>query len=121
MGPQDQPDFINAVARLQTKLTAEQLLEELQRIERLHGRQKTRHWGPRTLDLDILLYGDEVIESRRLTVPHPGIAQRNFVLYPLAELDSGLQIPGVGVVQALLARSSQDGLTRLADSPVSIA
>jgi 2-amino-4-hydroxy-6-hydroxymethyldihydropteridine diphosphokinase len=117
MGPQDQPDFVNAVACLETALRPEQLLRALQAIEQSHRRQKSRHWGPRTLDLDILLYGHDVIDSEHLKVPHPGIAQRNFVLYPLAEIDCQLDIPGVGKVQALLDQCSDDGLRRLAAEP----
>lgn len=114
MGPQDQPDYINAVALLRTTLSAESLLDGLQAIERQHARVRDRHWGPRTLDLDLLLYGQAVINSRRLTVPHPGMAERNFVLYPLAELDPQLVIPGQGTVKALLAQCPDTDLTRLA-------
>jgi len=110
MGPQDQPDYVNAVAQLQTVLAAEQLLDALQAIEQVHDRRRGEHWGPRTLDLDILLYGDSSIATDRLSVPHPGIAQRNFVLYPLADIDATLDIPGVGRVQSLLAQCPQDGL-----------
>ncbi len=111
MGPQDQPDYINAVARLETQLEAEALLDALQAIETAHGRVRSgEHWGPRTLDLDILLYGSERIATPRLTVPHPGIAQRNFVLYPLAEIDPELELPGVGSLQMLLAHCPVTGL-----------
>lgn len=114
MGPQDQPAYINAVARLETRLSAEALLDALQAIESAHGRVRSgEHWGPRTLDLDILLYGSEQLSSPRLTVPHPGIAERNFVLYPLAEIDPDLDIPGQGSLRTLLARCSSQGLTRL--------
>jgi 2-amino-4-hydroxy-6-hydroxymethyldihydropteridine diphosphokinase len=113
MGPQDQPDYLNAVARLRTGLAPEALLDGLQGIESRHGRVRGRHWGPRTLDLDILLYGDRVLVTSRLRVPHPGIAQRNFVLYPLAEIDSHLEIPGHGRLADLLKRCPRDRLTRL--------
>lgn len=86
MGPQDQPDFINAVVEFNTTLEAEELLDQLQNIENNQGRVRSQHWGPRTLDLDILLYGDEVINTERLIVPHYGISKRNFVLYPLNDL-----------------------------------
>lgn len=117
MGPQDQPDFVNAVACLETTLLPEALLQGLQAIEQRHGRVRSQHWGPRTLDLDILLYGQDVIDTEQLKIPHPGIAQRNFVLYPLSEIDSRLDIPGVGKVQELLAQCSAAGLTRLAETP----
>jgi 2-amino-4-hydroxy-6-hydroxymethyldihydropteridine diphosphokinase len=113
MGPADQPDYVNAVARLRTRLPAAALLDALQGIEARHGRRRGRRWGERTLDLDLLVYGREVIDTRRLTVPHPGIAERNFVLYPLAELAPGLVIPGVGAVADLLKRCPDKGLSRI--------
>ncbi|HHJ17603.1 MAG TPA: 2-amino-4-hydroxy-6-hydroxymethyldihydropteridine diphosphokinase [Gammaproteobacteria bacterium] len=113
MGPQNQPDYVNAVAQLQTALGAEQLLDALQAIEQAHDRRRGEHWGPRTLDLDILLFGDSTLQTDRLSVPHPGIAQRNFVLYPLADIDATLAIPGAGSVQSLLAQCPQDGLVRM--------
>ncbi len=93
MGPQDQPDYINAVAQLSTNLLAEELLDELQRIEQIHHKKRIMHWGPRTLDLDMLLYGDMVISSERLTVPHPGLKQRVFVVQPLLEIAPELILP----------------------------
>jgi 2-amino-4-hydroxy-6-hydroxymethyldihydropteridine diphosphokinase len=113
MGPADQPDYINAVARLATTLSPDALLDVLQAIEAQHARVRGRHWGPRTLDLDLLLYGQEVIATARLSVPHPGIGARNFVLYPLAELDPGLDVPGLGVVQDLLEQCPATGLSRI--------
>lgn len=113
MGPPDQPDYVNAVARLRTGLPALALLEALQAVEQRHARVRTRHWGPRTLDLDLLLYAQSVIDNPRLTVPHPGIAGRNFVLYPLAELDRTLMIPGLGVVERLLYDCPAAGLRKL--------
>ena len=114
MGPQDQPDFVNAVIELETSLSAEKLLDECQAIENKQGRVRKQHWGPRTLDLDILLYGDEVINTERLTVPHRGIAQRNFVLYPLNDIvGSDFNILDVGVVADLLNSCSMDGLQRI--------
>lgn len=115
MGPADQPDYINAVARLTTTLSPDALLTALQEIEQRHARLRLQHWGPRTLDLDVLLYGQAVIDTTRLTVPHPGIAVRNFVLYPLAELDPDLVIPGLGVVEDLLAHCPVDGLSKFKD------
>ncbi len=116
MGPQDQPDYINAVASLKTALPAEALLEALQSIEQAHARVRGEHWGPRTLDLDILLYGDDIIESPRLSVPHPGLAQRHFVLTPLAEIAPQLSVPGLGNVQVLRDRLGNEGLERVADA-----
>jgi 2-amino-4-hydroxy-6-hydroxymethyldihydropteridine diphosphokinase len=116
MGPQDQPAYINAVARLETRLTAEALLDALLSVEATHGRVRTGvHWGPRTLDLDILLYGSEQLSSPHLTVPHPGIAERSFVLYPMAEIDPDLDIPGLGLLRELLAGCSSEGLERLVE------
>lgn len=115
MGPQDQDDFINGVAELETLLEPEALLDGLQAIEQAHGRERGRRWGPRTLDLDILLYGERRIDSERLTVPHPGIRQRNFLLYPLRELEPNLDIPGQGRVDELAAAIGEAGLERLAD------
>ncbi|MBZ0070324.1 MAG: 2-amino-4-hydroxy-6-hydroxymethyldihydropteridine diphosphokinase [Gammaproteobacteria bacterium] len=114
MGPPGQPDYINAVARLHTRLAPETLLDALQAIEARAGRDRSgERWGPRTLDLDILLYTDRRIDSARLQVPHPGIAARNFVLYPLAELAPDLDIPGLGPLPALLTRCPPEGLERL--------
>ncbi len=113
MGPADQPDYVNAVARLKTSLPATDLLDALQGIEQRHARRRSRHWGPRTLDLDLLLYAQAVIDTPRLRVPHPGIATRNFVLYPLAEVDRTLGIPGLGVVAQLLEHCPATGLKKL--------
>jgi 2-amino-4-hydroxy-6-hydroxymethyldihydropteridine diphosphokinase len=96
LGPQDQPDYINAVASVETTLTAETLLDVLQQIEQQHRRVRTTHWGPRTLDLDILLYGNMSIRTPRLTVPHPEMARRCFVLEPLLEINPEVDIPGLG-------------------------
>ena len=94
VGPGEQPQYLNAVARLETALPPLILLDALQEIENRHGRQRNVRWGARTLDLDILLYGCEVIEEPRLTVPHPSMFERNFVLYPLIELGgSNLMLP----------------------------
>ncbi len=113
MGPADQPDYLNAVARLSTQLSATRLLDHLQLIENRAGRIRDRRWGPRSLDLDLLLYGQETINSLRLTVPHRGIAERSFVLYPLAELEPGLLIPGKGPVGDLLDRCPRLGIRQL--------
>lgn len=110
MGPPGQPDYVNAVAQLETRLSAHQLLDLLQGIERQQGRIRDQHWGPRTLDLDLLLYGDCRIVDERLTVPHPGMAERAFVLYPLREIAPGLEIPGVGALSDLLDRCPEEGV-----------
>jgi 2-amino-4-hydroxy-6-hydroxymethyldihydropteridine diphosphokinase len=102
LGPQDQPDFINAAAAIETTLDPLSLLEVLQEIEQRHARKRERHWGPRTLDLDLLLYGDAHIRHPDLTVPHPAIAERSFVLLPLEEIAPELVIPGLGSVRSLL-------------------
>lgn len=114
LGPADQPDYINAVAALRTALAPEALLDRLQAIEaaQLRRREGVR-WGPRTLDLDILLYGDHCIDTPRLQVPHPGIVLRNFVLLPLADLAPALHIPGVGRVQDVAANCSVNGIEPL--------
>lgn len=109
MGPQDQPDYVNAVAQLATGLEPLALLDALQAIENAHGRRRERRWGPRTLDLDLLLWGERVIDHPRLTVPHPGLPERPFVLYPLAEIAPELHIPGHGPLTRLLARVDGGG------------
>jgi 2-amino-4-hydroxy-6-hydroxymethyldihydropteridine diphosphokinase len=86
VGPQDQPDFINAVAHIQTQLGPHDVLDVLQSIENNHGRKRIRHWGERSLDLDLLLYGQAQIRTPRLIVPHAHMHERGFVLYPLADL-----------------------------------
>lgn len=114
MGPQDQPDFINAVVEVTTELSAEQLLAELQKIENKQGRARSQHWGARTLDLDILLFGSEVINTEHLIVPHYGISERNFVLYPLNDLvDSNFKIPELGKISKLMAACPKNGIKRL--------
>jgi len=113
MGPQDQPDYVNAVVQLLTGLGPEALLDSLHGIEREQGRVRAQHWGPRTIDLDILLYGQIVVAGERLKIPHPGIAERNFVLHPLAEINGQLEIPGLGCVQSLLEQCPDTGLSRL--------
>jgi 2-amino-4-hydroxy-6-hydroxymethyldihydropteridine diphosphokinase len=108
-GVEAQPRFLNAVAALETPLEPRPLLVHLLDVERRLGRERPQsdesgpRWGPRLIDLDLLLYGDEVIEEPGLTVPHPRLHERLFVLEPLAELAPGLEIPGNGTVQALLA------------------
>lgn len=98
----DQPDFINAVMALDTYLPAISLLHELQKIEQQHGRERNIHWGPRTLDLDLLLYGEETIDTVDLKVPHPELTKRNFVLYPLHEIEPHLKLPNGKLLDNLL-------------------
>lgn len=94
MGPPNQPDYVNAVMAVVTRLRPEELLAKLHRIEHAHGRIRAgEHWGPRTLDLDLLLYGGETISTPTLQVPHPGIAEREFVLIPLLEIAPALKLP----------------------------
>ncbi len=93
VGPAEQPDYINAVTAINTSLSPEALLDTTQAIENQQGRERSTHWGPRTLDIDILLYGNKIINSERLTVPHPHINQRNFVLYPLRDIAPALRFP----------------------------
>ena len=114
MGPADQPDYINAVVGLLTTLQPHELLEALQLIEHQHGRIRTgERWGARTLDLDLLLYGEQQINTDDLTVPHPGIPDRSFVLLPLAELAPGINVPGFGQIDDLLRECQQFGIRRL--------
>jgi len=105
VGYLDQPSFLNGAAQLETALPPRELLERLLEIESRLGRVRGAgpRFGPRTIDLDLLLYGDEIIDEPGLTVPHPRLWERRFVLEPLAELAPGLDIPGLGPVQALLA------------------
>jgi 2-amino-4-hydroxy-6-hydroxymethyldihydropteridine diphosphokinase len=105
VGYLDQPNFLNGVAHIETELPAGELLKRLLAIESRLGRVRGEgpRFGPRTIDLDLLLYGDETIDEPGLTVPHPRLAERRFALEPLAELAPGLEIPGLGPVQALLA------------------
>jgi 2-amino-4-hydroxy-6-hydroxymethyldihydropteridine diphosphokinase len=111
MGPQNQPDYLNAVCRFGYADTALHLLEELQSIERSHGRIKsTERWIARPLDLDILLFGRELIDELLLQIPHIGIGERSFVLWPLIELEPELQIPGLGPAKALREDCQQFGI-----------
>ena len=113
LGPQDQDDYINAVAKLETELEALELLDCLQAIETANGRVRNVRWGPRTLDLDILMYGNETIHNDRLTIPHPEIMNRSFVLIPMAEIDPACVIPGKGLLSDLISGIPQDDLERL--------
>jgi 2-amino-4-hydroxy-6-hydroxymethyldihydropteridine diphosphokinase len=103
MGPSDQPDFVNAAAAILTRLGPHDLMRELKAIESAQGRQRdTRRWGPRVLDLDLLVMGMLRVDEPGLQIPHPGIAERNFVLLPLAEIAPYLLVPGRASVKKLL-------------------
>lgn len=115
LGPQDQPDYVNAVCQVEVGLTPQALLAECQQIERNMGRIKKRHWGERTIDIDILLYGDLQLQSEALTIPHSQMHLRDFVLVPLAEIAPTLQIPNVGRVSALLQQLEQSFLIPIAE------
>ena len=108
VGPQDQPDYINAVALIETTLSPLELLDALQQLEQDHGRIRKRHLGERTLDLDIILIDHQVIESERLTVPHPFAQQRSFVLVPLAEIAPQLVFPDGVALEQLLTELDND-------------
>ena len=110
MGPQDQPDFINAVAALDTELEPLELLKYLQKIEDQQGRERNiiQRWGPRTLDLDILLYGDVYLHTEKLTIPHPGLSYRNFVLLPLREIAPDLKLEKTGKIYEKNSSISRD-------------
>lgn len=114
MGPADQPDYVNAVAAVRTKLDAETLFKYTCQIELDHGRVRNgEHWGPRTLDLDILLFGQHNIDTETLTVPHYGMKQREFVIYPLLEIAQELVLPCGTPLQQLTASVAINGMTKL--------
>jgi 2-amino-4-hydroxy-6-hydroxymethyldihydropteridine diphosphokinase len=115
-GPVPQPDFVNAAAGVLTQLDSRALLEALRAIEREFGRPAERQrWGPRIIDLDLLVYGRERRDEPDLSLPHPGIVERNFVLYPLADLAPDLDVPGLGRVAGLRGRLTPEGLERLGE------
>tara|TARA_B110000503_G_scaffold138150_1_gene223759 strand:- start:2162 stop:2671 length:510 start_codon:yes stop_codon:yes gene_type:complete len=119
MGPKDQPSYINGVAKIFTQLNPGQLLAALQKIEDMHGRVRSEHWGPRTLDLDILLYGCQVINKAHLKIPHHGLKTRNFVLIPLADIAPKLVLPDGTNLDSLLEVCSLEGVAPLALGDVS--
>ena len=111
MGPQDQPDFFNAVIEIHTTLQPIQLLDKMQAIENQAGRiRKHQRWGPRVVDIDILLYNSEVINTERLTVPHYGLQQREFVVIPLAEINNQLELPNGPSIKSLATTIFSNGL-----------
>jgi 2-amino-4-hydroxy-6-hydroxymethyldihydropteridine diphosphokinase len=113
MGPQDQPDFINAAVGLLTQLAVRELLTGLLGIERSMGRDRQERWGPRVIDLDLLWMIDSAIDEPGLTVPHPGVSMRNFVLYPLADIAPTIKIPRVGMVLDLKRDAGGGGISVL--------
>lgn len=114
VGPQDQPDFVNACVQLRTALSPLALLDQLQSIEQRQRRIRVRHWGPRTLDLDLLMYDDIVLRHSRLTVPHHEMHQRGFVLIPLQDIAPHLILPDTHTpLQTLVTDELRGTLTRL--------
>ena len=116
VGPADQPDYLNAAALLQTSLPPHALLRELQAIENAHDRVRERHWGPRTLDLDLLLYDADIIATPELKVPHPELSHRAFVVLPLLDLEPGLSLPDGSALKGLLPALSGQGIHPVAAS-----
>lgn len=116
MGPQDQEDYVNGVLALQTSLSPVELLNALQTIENQAGRvRKEARWGARILDLDIILYGNEIIDSERLTIPHYGMAKREFVLIPLTEISPELMLPNKIFVKTLAENIDKNALLKLCE------
>ncbi len=113
MGPQDQPHFVNAAVGLLTQLAPQELLSALLRIEQTLGRDRRQRWGPRVIDLDLLWMIDSPVCEPGLTVPHPGVSTRNFVLYPLADIAPTIKIPKVGNVLDLKRDAGGDGISVL--------
>ncbi|MBM38326.1 MAG: 2-amino-4-hydroxy-6-hydroxymethyldihydropteridine diphosphokinase [Woeseia sp.] len=113
-GPIDQPDFTNAAAAIVTQLSALDLLKELKKIEHERGRKRSEiRWGPRSLDLDLLIYSNQIINEKNLIVPHPGISERNFVLLPLGELAPELYVPKLGRIKNLIPNISKTGILQI--------
>jgi len=108
--PEDQPDYYNAVVLLETGLAPVELLDQLQAIENRQHRVREQHWGPRTIDLDILLYGQQQINNERLQIPHPGLCEREFVLYPLQRLSPEIAIPGHGKLKQIIKACPENGM-----------
>jgi len=113
IGPGEQRDYINTVVAVTTRLEPLSLLARLHAIEAGRGRIRKLRWGPRSLDLDLLLYGDRVIQNSELTVPHPRLTERNFVIYPLADIAPSLILPTGVSLKELLAKTTSAGIVRL--------
>ena len=115
MGPQDQPDYVNAVAGVLTTVPPHEFLQRLQGLEQELGRVRTEgdKWGPRVIDLDLLIYSVRVIDEQGLNLPHPGISERNFVLFPLCDIAPSLVVPGQGTVSLLARKTGDAGLVRI--------
>ncbi len=113
IGPGSQPRYINTVVAIDTVLKPRALLQALQQIERQQGRKRIVRWGPRTLDIDILLYAKQALKTQHLTIPHPRLGERNFVLYPLADIAPDLSLPDGTSLARLLANCSPEGIVRL--------
>jgi 2-amino-4-hydroxy-6-hydroxymethyldihydropteridine diphosphokinase len=116
LGCVDQPDFVNAVAKIKTSMSPQALLQSLLQIEHMHGRERSFRNAPRTLDLDVLLYDDMQLHEHGLTIPHPQMHLRAFVLQPLLEIASGIVIPGVGSAESALANCTGQVLEKLSDA-----
>lgn len=117
MGPIEQPDFVNAVAGVLTRLSPQAMLVELKLLEEKLGRERPiARWGPRRIDFDLLVLGSSVIDDPELVLPHSGIAERPFVLLPLAEIAPDLQVPGIGKVRQLLEQLDTSGMRRMESS-----
>ena len=115
LGPSDQPDYVNGAAALSTRLAPSALLDALRAIEDAYGRRRTGpRWGPRTLDLDLLLHGDSVLTTERLTLPHPGLTERNFVVYPLVDIAPALVLPDGRRLADIRDELGDEDLARLA-------
>jgi 2-amino-4-hydroxy-6-hydroxymethyldihydropteridine diphosphokinase len=105
VGPKNQSRYVNGVIKISTRLSPNQLLKKLHEIEDAHGRIRNVRWGPRTLDLDILLYGSRMMNTKKLTIPHPEMKIRNFVLIPLADIEPNLVLPDGSILSSLLENS----------------
>lgn len=118
MGPQEQPDFVNAVVALDTLLSPEDLFARMLKIEERAGRTRDgEQWGPRIIDLDLLMYGKNRIDTDILTVPHPGMHERDFVIIPLAEIAGNINIPGHGLLTSLINNVDNHNLKKLVTAP----
>jgi 2-amino-4-hydroxy-6-hydroxymethyldihydropteridine diphosphokinase len=115
-GPVAQGDFVNAVAGVLTQLTPQELFAALRALESERGRRRAERWGPRLLDLDLLVFGGQVVDTPELTVPHPGIRERGFVLAPLADIAPDLDVPGAGRVAAMLRALPDTGIAGVLDA-----